>query len=75
MSCCPGLRCKNTGSGYVKPDGCSDSSRELEKRMQEMLAARSLQDAGIFKPVTTQPQENKKPVQSGSNFDKTFFTS
>ena len=52
MSCCPGLRCKNTGSGYVKPDGSSDSARELDKRMEEMLKARSLQDAGVFAPVT-----------------------
>ena len=51
MSCCPGLRCKNTGSGYVKPDGDSAAAKELEKRMAEMLQTRSAQDAGLFAPV------------------------
>jgi len=62
MSCCPGIRCKNTGSGYVKPECSSDSARELDKRMQEMLATRSLQDAGLFAPVSVTPA--KQPQQN-----------
>jgi hypothetical protein len=45
----------------VKPEGSSESAKELDKRMQEMLAMRSLQDAGLFAPVsatTTKPQQN-----------------
>ena len=47
MSCCPGLRCKNTGSGYVKPDGAGGGDL-MEKRISEMLATRAQQDATIF---------------------------
>lgn len=46
MSCCPGIRCKNTGSGYVKPEG--GEAGALEKRVSEMLAARTAQDERIF---------------------------
>ena len=74
MSCCPGIRCKNTGSGYVKPDCDSATSKELDKRMEEMLKARSLQDAGIFAPVrsatataTATASELKGNLNGGNN--------
>jgi hypothetical protein len=45
---CSGIKCRNTGSGYVKPDSDSAASRELDKRMADLLAAREAQDAKIW---------------------------
>ena len=61
MSCCPGIRCKNTGSGYVKPDG--DGAKELDVRMNEMLEARRTMDERIWNrdDAKTQP-ERQMPV-------------
>ena len=61
MSCCPGIRCKNTGSGYVKPDG--DGAKELDVRMNEMLEARRTMDERIWNrdDAKTQP-ERQTPV-------------
>ncbi len=65
MSCCPGHRCKNTGSGYEKiPTG---NSAELDARMKELMAARDAQDARILaRPVVSvvgSPQVPKQPAQ------------
>jgi len=61
MSCCPGIRCKNTGSGYVKPDG--DGAKELDVRMNIMLEARRVMDERIWNrdDAKTQP-ERQTPV-------------
>lgn len=48
MSCCPGIRCKNTGSGYVKNSGGSESAKELDARMNELLEARRAMDERIW---------------------------
>lgn len=67
MICCPGIRCKNTGSGYVKSDNGSETARELDKRMEEMLKARDAQDTHMisaFKVVGAAiPVENKSIVE------------
>lgn len=61
MSCCPGIKCKNTGSGYVKADCGTEGARELEKRMADMLAARDAQDAKIWgAPPATPPQPRQE---------------
>jgi hypothetical protein len=61
MSCCPGIRCKNTGSGYVKPDG--DGAKELDVRMNEMLEARRVMDERIWNRDTAKTQpERQTPV-------------
>ena len=56
MSCCPGIRCKNTGSGYVKPDGTD--AKELDARMNEMLEARRVMDERIWnRDAKVQPEQ------------------
>lgn len=59
MSCCPGIRCKNTGSGYVKPDGSSESAKDLDARMNALLEARRTMDIKIWgnNNATTQPEK------------------
>ncbi len=55
MSCCPGIKCKNTGSGYTKPSGGSGAASEIDTRMKDLLAARAADDARIWnKPVEDQ---------------------
>jgi hypothetical protein len=71
MSCCPGIRCKNTGSGYVKPDG--DGSKELDNRMKDMLEARRRMDENIWaRPDekvggSTQESAGAKEINSKNN--------
>jgi len=59
MSCCPGIRCKNTGSGYVKPDG--DGAKELDNRMKDMMMARQAMDASIWN--RSDPKVQPEPAQ------------
>ena len=49
-SCCPGHRCKNTGSGYVKDTASSAQAQDLNKQMNDMIAARAAQEAAIWAP-------------------------
>lgn len=58
MSCCPGIRCKNTGSGYVKPDGTD--AKELDARMKEMLEARRTMDERIWNRVDAKVQPEQR---------------
>jgi len=61
---CSGIKCRNTGSGYVKPDTNSAASRELDTRMADLLAAREAQDVKIWGTPTqvslTHPVEEPK---------------
>lgn len=52
MSCCPSVKCRNTGSGYVKPS--SGASAETSKKLDELMATRSQQDYTFFPPLHTQ---------------------
>lgn len=55
MSCCPGIKCKNTGSGYTKPS--NGAASEIDKRMKDLLAARAADDARIWtQPTKSEPQ-------------------
>ena len=48
MSCCPSVRVRNTGSGYVKESGgCDEAKQQLAAR----LAERAAQDARIWGPM------------------------
>ena len=67
MSCCPSVRCRNTGSGYIKPD--SGKCSELDTKMADLLAARAAQDATIWAPLpapgtTNATQQPKTHVPS-----------
>ena len=42
----------------MKPDGSSDSARELDKRMAELMAARNAFDTQLLAPSTS----SKRPV-------------
>lgn len=62
MSCCPSVKCRNTGSGYVK-SSASGSSSESNKKLDEMMAARAVQDSTYFPPLhTSAPQIPTAPV-------------
>ncbi len=52
MSCCPSVKCRNTGSGYVKPPS---GSAESSKKLDELMAARALQDHTFFPPLHAAP--------------------
>jgi hypothetical protein len=52
MSCCPSVKCRNTGSGYVKPTG---ATAESNKKLDELLAARMAQDVTYFPPIHGNP--------------------
>lgn len=64
MSCCPSVKCRNTGSGYVKPTG---ESKECNKKLDELLAARAQQDTTYFPPIVTTPQVQLYPTSTPSN--------
>lgn len=49
--CCPGYRCKNTGSGYVKDAAPSVQAQELNKQMNDLIAARAAQETAIWAPI------------------------
>lgn len=53
MSGCPSVKCRNTGSGYVKPStsGSSQAAAESNKKLDELLAARAMQDTTYFPPL------------------------
>ena len=53
MSGCPSVKCRNVGSGYVKPSasGSSAVAAECSKKMDEMLAARAMQDNTYFPAI------------------------
>jgi hypothetical protein len=67
MSCCPGIKCRNTGSGYVKPSGGGGSGSggtELDTRMKDLLAARAADDAKIWGTPARAPAPSQG-VQGG----------
>ena len=47
MSCCPGIKCRNTGSGYEKQS--TGAGAEMDARMKDLLAKRAADDARIWK--------------------------
>lgn len=51
MSCCPSIKCRNTGSGYVK--SASTTATETNKKLDDILAARAQQDSLYFPPLHT----------------------
>ena len=57
MSGCPSVKCRNVGSGYVKPSasGSSPAAVECSKKMDEMLAARAMQDNTYFPAIQAIP--------------------
>jgi hypothetical protein len=57
MSCCQSVKCRNTGSGYVKSGG---AGTESNKKLDELLAARAAQDSTYFPSIreTPTPQSN-----------------
>jgi hypothetical protein len=67
MSCCPGIRCKNTGSGYVKPDG--DGAKELDNRMKDMLMARQAMDAAIWNRSDAKAQPEPAQAQRAKDIN------
>lgn len=72
MSCCPSVKCRNTGSGYVKE--CStEKSSELDARMKELMAARQEQDVKIWSMPSADNTVvvTKKPDAASSNHIKT----
>jgi hypothetical protein len=65
---CSGIKCRNTGSGYVKPDSDSAASRELDKRMVDLLTARKAQDAIIWgTPTQGSPSNLPSRVEEPKN--------
>ncbi len=72
MSCCPGIKCRNTGSGYEKPSR-GNAQTELDMRMKELLAARNADDTRIWGVVSTTPvvsaipekKEKKDTLENG----------
>jgi hypothetical protein len=64
MSYCPSVRCRNVGSGYVKP---SESCAESNKKLDELLAARAAQDNTYFPPIIN----STKPTTHQSNVGNT----
>lgn len=63
MSCCPSVKCRNTGSGYVKSG--TGSSTECSKKLDELLAARTAQDNTYFPPIGGLPvSPPQKPAQT-----------
>ena len=73
MSCCPGIKCRNTGSGYEKQ--ATGATAEMDARMKDLLAARAADDARIWKRpdvtgavvATTVPQtQTQAPASKGA---------
>lgn len=62
MSCCPSVKCRNTGSGYVKPSG--NTSSESSKKLDELMAARALQDHTFFPPITPPAPQNTTTINA-----------
>jgi hypothetical protein len=62
MSCCPGIKWRNTGSGYVKEKCASETASELSKRMTDLLAARDAQDRALWEKPATKVSLGEKPV-------------
>ena len=60
MSCCPSVKCRNIGSGYVKPE--SNTCKELEKTIQDKMSERSLQDAKYFPHESSTVMNNSVKV-------------
>jgi hypothetical protein len=60
MSSCPSVKCRNTGSGYVKP---TSASNETSKKLDELLAARVQQDTTYFPPLHTTATPTPKQQQ------------
>ncbi len=62
---CPLNRNRFAGSGYCKEE--TNSNKELEDRLKQMMAERTAQDSGVFKPVKAGEVE-PQPVGAGSAF-------
>lgn len=62
MSCCPSVKCRNTGSGYVKPSasGSSPAAVECNKKLDELLSARAMQDTIYFPPICSTPAQTQQ---------------
>lgn len=71
MSCCPGIKCRNTGSGYVKPEGRGGSgggaASEIDARMKDLLAARAADDARIWGKPELQTVSSKSSATSATS--------
>lgn len=66
MSCCPSVKCRNTGSGYVKPSA-SGSSAECSKKLDELMAARAAQDHTYFPPPIHSTPEQINVCSTGTS--------
>lgn len=66
MSCCPSVKCRNTGSGYVKPSG-------RENQMAELLAARMAERTAQDTVITKMAQSVAHPMKQPSDVPETKY--